>query len=216
MKLSTILLSSALFAAATHATTSVSTPTSSAAETSRETSSSSEEAGSIEDDEISHQLSLDAISHEWKQICDNGCQPGTWPSDASYISQFVVPELISIQYKPNCTARPAHLKYLREIFECSGRRDLCLDIDKKTRKCRDQAMRKVTSSLKHMGEGGMDCERDEDWREDFYRSVLDFMKYFKTKMCRGAGVDGMRDCKLMVCSFFFFFTKKERLNCMLD
>lgn len=198
MKLSTILLSSALFAAVTHATSSISTPTSAAGTSGQTSSSSSEETSSIEDDEISYQPSLDAISDEWKQICDNGCQPGTWPSDASYISQFLVPELISIQYKPNCTARPAHLKYMRELFECSGRRDLCLDIDKKTRKCRDQAMRKVTTSLKHIGESGMDCERDEDWRGGFYQSVLDFMRYFNTKMCRG--VDGMRDCKLMVCS----------------
>lgn len=157
-------------------------------------------SGEIEDEEeeTPFQPSLDAISVEWQQICDMGCQPGTWPSDAKYISEYVVPELIAIQYKPTCSAKSAHMKYFREIFECSGRRDLCKDLDKKTMKCRDQAMRKVTSALKHIGESAMDCEKDEEWQDDFYGSILDFMHYYKSNVCRGL-VDGeLRDCKMMV------------------
>jgi hypothetical protein len=188
MQLYTVLLSALfLFTASTIASS----------ETNNNTESPSND--SIFEDDNPFQPSLDAISLEWKQICDMGCEPGTWPSDSRYISEYVVPELISIQYKPTCNAKSAHLKYLRDIFECSGRRDLCLDMDKKTMKCRDKAMRKVTSALKHLGESGMDCEKDEVWQGDFYDSVLRFMRYFKSSICRGvAGGETTRDCKLMV------------------
>jgi hypothetical protein len=158
-----------------------------------------------------YQSSLDAISHEWHQICSLGCEPGTFPSDTYHLTQYLLPHLINIQYKPTCSARSAHLRYFREITECSGRHDLCAEkLDKGTMKCRDKALRKVTTDLKHLGEGGMDCERDEEWRGEFYGSVLEGMRWFRREVCgnglemggkgrRGAGE--MRDCRLMVSSF---------------
>ncbi|OKL62329.1 hypothetical protein UA08_02281 [Talaromyces atroroseus] len=200
MKLYTVLLAALTFyTTAIHASTTASTSTISSSKTINNTEGPiSGNDNNIFEDDNPFQPSLDAISLEWKQICDMGCQPGTWPSDSRYISEYVVPELISIQYKPTCSAKLAHQTYLREIFECSGRRDLCLDMDKNTMKCRDKAMRKVTSALKHLGENGMDCGKDGAWQEEFYESVLEFMRYFRSSVCRGvAGGEMMRDCKLM-------------------
>lgn len=74
-------------------------------------------------------------------------------------------------------------------------------------KCRDKALRKVTTDLKHLGEGGMDCERDEEWQGEFYGSVLEGMRWFRREVCGnglemgGKGGGEMRDCRLMVSSF---------------
>lgn len=69
-------------------------------------------------------------------------------------------------------------------------------------KCRDKALRKVTTDLKHLGEGGMDCEREEEWRGEFYGSVLEGMRWFRREVCvpsaKMGGGGGMRDCRLMV------------------
>lgn len=175
-----------------------------------------------EEEEVNpYQPSLDAISHEWHQICSLGCEPGTFPSDTYHLTQYLLPHLINIQYKPTCSARSAHLKYFREIIECSGRHDLCAEkLDKGTMKCRDKALRKVTTDLKHLGEGGMDCERDEEWQGEFYGSVLEGMRWFRREVCgnrlemggkgrRGAGE--MRDCTLMV-SCIILRVKKKTLT----
>lgn len=75
-------------------------------------------------------------------------------------------------------------------------------------KCRDKALRKVTTDLKHLGEGGMDCERGEEWQAEFYGSVLEGMRWFRKEVCapglekEGNGGGEMRDCRLMV-SFLF-------------
>ncbi|KAE8548249.1 hypothetical protein TMatcc_010104 [Talaromyces marneffei ATCC 18224] len=158
-----------------------------------------------------YQSSLDAISEEWSQICRLGCQPGTFPSDTYYLTRYLLPHLINIQYKPTCNARSTHLKYFQEIIQCSGRHDLCAEkLDKGTMKCRDKALRKVTTNLKHLGEAGMDCEREGEWQGDFYGSVLDGMRWFRRQVCapglgemmtmvmgKKGGVGEMRDCRLM-------------------
>lgn len=167
-----------------------------------------------------HQPSLDAISHEWAQICLQGCEPGTFPSDTYHLTQYLLPHLINIQYKPSCNARSAHLRYFREIIECSGRHDLCAEkLDKGTMRCRDKALRKVTTDLKHLGEGGMDCERDEEWQGEFYGSVLEGMRWFRKEVCassklvkRGGGE--MRDCNLMVSFCVFEFARRAVADCL--
>ena len=171
---------------------------------------------SIGDDEEElnpYQISLDAITHEWAQICRVGCEPGTFPGDTYYLTQYLIPHLINIQYKPTCSARNIHLKYFRDIVECSGRHDLCAEqLDKVTVKCRDKALRKVTTDLKHVGEGGMNCEREEEWQGEFYESVLEGMRWYRTKVC-AIGEEGrageMRDCRLMVSSVFVALSHAE-------
>lgn len=182
-------------------TTTLSHPT----DSSNDTTPTPNQSATEEEEELNpYQPSLDAISHEWTQICSLGCQPGTFPSDTYHLTQYLLPHLVNIQYKPGCNAKSAHLKYFKEIVECSGRHDLCAEkLDKGTMKCRDKAMRKVTTDLKHLGEGGMDCERDEEWQGEFYGSVLEGMRWFRREVCAPRelvkkGEGEMRDCRLMV------------------
>jgi hypothetical protein len=222
MHLSKIILSTLLlYTTTTYAEVGASSSSSTTTTLSHTTDDSSNTTEPIpqnqtEEEPNPYQPSLDAISHEWAQICSLGCEPGTFPSDTYHLTQYLLPHLINVQYKPTCHARGAHLKYFREIIECSGRHNLCAEkLDKGTMKCRDKALRKVTTDLKHLGEGGMDCERDKEWQGEFYGSVLEGMRWFRKEVCAntlemgekgGRGAGEMRDCRLMV-SFLFFYLR---------
>lgn len=190
---STLLLCTAVIGVAAASATSPATP-----------NNTTQTQNPTEESTNPYQSSLDAISAEWDQICRQGCRPGTFPSDTLYVNKYIMPHLINVQYKPTCRARSAHLRYFRDFVACSGRRDLCVEkLDPTTMKCRDKALRKVTTDLKHIGEGGMDCEREEEWRDQFFEGVLEGMQWFRREICAGWKKDTprgeMRDCSLMVC-----------------
>jgi hypothetical protein len=158
----------------------------------------STESDSHSDDVDEYQESKDAIAVEWKKICDAGCQPGTQPDDAAFLSDVAVSELIALQYKPNCTAAAIHSEYYREIFKCSGRRDLCEDVDSATVKCRAKVADQMKKSFGQLGDSGVECERDVPWQDDYWNTALQLARHFYNNICLG-GDSVTRECYLRVC-----------------
>lgn len=147
-------------------------------------------------EENEHQQYLDSINEQWKKICDAGCQPGTHPDDARFVSDTVIGELISLQYKPNCTAATLHREYYEEIFACSGKRDLCNDLDYETTKCRTKVATRFKHKFSKTDESELLCERDDAWQEDYYSTALGMMRHFYENLCLGGG--DTRECYLKV------------------
>lgn len=150
------------------------------------------------DDIDEYQELKDAIAVEWKKICSAGCQPGTQPDDAAFLSDVAVSELIALQYKPNCTAAAIHGQYYREIFKCSGRRDLCGNVDAATSKCRAKVADHMKKAFGQLGDSGVDCERNVSWQGDYWKTALQLLRHFYNNICLGGGLV-TRECYLRVC-----------------